>query len=307
MNITVDAVNAARHNNYNARLRECTRMAMLGSCLSRLGHRVSVKGNPEFMRSSRIKAFKDVMIPEKTADVLICQREGITKRPEGYSVVVGFKTSVGTDADVAAIGIFDILIAHEYDLAIDKQAGLLPIPFAVHDRTVAEFIEIGAMDRYLDDDLEFFRERYAAKDKLREAGFVGLGDYGRKAMAKKLPIWCDVQFTSEKPTSEYLTYLEQCKAGICFPGATPKTNRFSELALLGVPIISERSPVRVVPAVTRDNAIVLDGWDDWGRLEKGMKRLDEIRINADFAYRDGWSILGQAKRLDLLIKERLAA
>ena len=307
MRITVDAMNAARNNNDGAKLREGTRMAMLASCLSRLGHRVSLRPNPELVLSDRLKVFKDVLIPNGAAEVLICPREGIIKRPQGYRAVVGFKTSVGTDGDVAAVGIFDVLIAHEYDQSIDKQPGLLPIPFAVHDRTVAEFVTIGAMDRYLDDDVDFFRDRYCSIDKKREAGFVGLGDYGRKAMASGLPKWCDVRFESETPTSEYLSYLGSCKAGLCFPGATPKTNRFSELALLGVPIICEQSPVRVVPAVTRDNAILLDGWDDWDRLERGMKRLEEIAINATFAYRDGWSILAQAKRLDLMLKERLAA
>jgi hypothetical protein len=216
-------------------------------------------------------------------------------------VVVGFRTSIGCARDAAFLGLFDVLVATEYDLAVGDEPGLFPIPFAVHDDMVTMFMASGELELYLSDDLGYFRRAYA-EPKVRRAGFGGCGGYGRKTMESVMPEWCDAQFDKYMLEREYVRYIMGCEAGLLFAGCTPKTYQFSELALFGIPIITTPIATRIVPPLTSENCIEVSGWDDWAAMEAGMLRLDEVRRGADRDYVAGWSIMGQAKQLTEMLR-----
>ncbi len=105
-----------------------------------------------------------------------------------------------------------------------------------------------------------------------------------------------------------MRWLNKFVAGICFHGVTPKTNRFSEVVLLGMPALTKAVPV--TPALTKDNCILVEDWGDEEihssfvsetRRRLGLRScrppFSGIVANADRDYRDGWSPMGQAKQI----------
>lgn len=299
MDFKVYLNNCALPNSEQAKLREATRMVMLAWCLRELGHRVSVpmRFTPSCVtHSARYfhEPFKGLSKSE-SGDVRIEADYGPA------DVVV--KTGGETYRDQQVIQNCRVLLAVEYDLGIHGHPRLLPVPFPVNDDVVAHFIEEGTILPFLRNDLHRFRADPPAKQVI---GFIGNGTYGRQEQIARLRIAAagryefETIFYDSPPFSpaEYMRRCSRWSAGIVIGGVIPKTFRFSELALLGVPMICCRKDWQPVePELSPENCILLNDWDDAASLHHGMKRLNEIRVAADDAYKSGWSIMGQARKL----------
>ena len=176
---------------------------------------------------------------------------------------------------------------------------VLPLVHAVADGVLSVLVEDGLLDAYLDDDTEAIRRRYAAP-KRRAAGFLGCQLYGRQAMAKQLPLWCEVAFYRDEKimsTRDYLRWLSGCCAAIDFPGQHQRTYRFTEAALLGVPVVCVAPEHQPAVPLSEGCALTLRGWDDHSRLWRLMGDLDGVRAAADLAYRRSWSLRAQVRTI----------
>lgn len=298
-------------NQEKAVIRESTRLACLAWCLQFLGHRVFVPEAcvPRVVRESwRYKSEPFASLDKSDGQgVLVCaERQMVGQHVPELGNRVFFKTSVNTVFDKVLVGKCKAYVAHEYDADIDMHESLLPIPFMVHDRVVEHFMKNEMIQAYLKNDLELLRLAYRPKETQYETGFIGHGGYGRKGKierfldATQLHEHSLIHFYESQTyeANEYLRKMALCNTGLYPHGDTPKSNRFSELVMLGVPIVmvGESYP-RVEPMITNDNAILLNSWGDAENFEKGLMRRDQIRENADRSYTEGWSPMGVAHQI----------
>lgn len=304
------------------RLREYTRHAAYCWAMRSMGYHAAITTTSKhFVSSDRWKYFRHLFRPDlfEQGNVAIVPIESAAyhdhrnryyingERHKRWKAIVGVKNSKkGNDADL--LKYCDVLVAHEYNHEgrdVENHPGLLPVPWIVHDRMLQFFSEKELLPLYLGNKLQSIRDYFKIK-KTKPAGFMGYQENGRRAMAAQMPDWIDFVWrdgTNGIGIRAYIEWLLQHKAGVHFPGDTPKANRFSELALLGLAIITVDCGMRDTPPITSDNTILLKDWNDHQTLEEGMKRIDEIVVNADRDYINGWSSYGQAKLMIAKVNE----
>jgi hypothetical protein len=301
LNILVDISAAAFGNTTKARCREACRMLMLCWCLKQLGVNAVATGSIRISDDRIDKFFRPLFGRMLQPDVLVIPFEHVGYYLHWKCPLVGFKTSVDTTKDKDFLSHVAVLMCHEYDDSLAENPKLLPIPFPVHDVALQYFQSQNWMERYLLDDISFFRDFYCTSNDM--PGFFGFGGYGRMNKLATHRHWCDIETYESPPvpTHVYLRRVGSWSAGFCPAGSTPKANRFSELALLGKPIIIERTTRKVMPPLGDHNAILIDDWNDAEYIQTRLQDRDSIALQADNAYLAGWSPIGNAK----LLMERL--
>lgn len=270
--------------------REAVRLACLGWCLGKYS-RVAIGRN---IASGWWSGFQTEDLVKAHALVLCSDR--LTERPKGAGVVIGQKATVENDRDLQVIEYVDYLVAHEYDPRLEGHPKLVPIPFPVNHRVMKYFRDEGLLESYLRDDVEVIHAQHSVQRRAG-VGFVGVGYYGRKLMAGRLPSWCHCEFNDSPQLSarRYLQRLASWKAGIHFPGDTPKSNRHMELVLLGTPVVTVPVEPQVDPPITSENTILLKDWSDRSTLMAGLG--SRVAEQATLDYCEGWSIMSTARKL----------
>ncbi len=307
MKFHFDLRNAGGSCTHRHQLAESTRMALIAWALSEMGHPTTITPNGQLEMSSRWPFFSSLLGSSSNADALVFPVEpykvsGSPSR-DHFKCLIGFKCSKKND-DNRFLSFCDFLIAHEYDHhappSVDKDPRLIPVPWPPHEVVINHIFNSGIAEAYVRDDLFRIREVLCDNNKKRKFGFMGYHGDGRVHMANQLPkylkcVWRDG--TNNITPGKYLAWLSQCEMGLHLPGDTPKANRFSELAMLGVPIVMCPCRMRDTPLVTSDNTILLRDYSDHETLERGYDRRAEIVENADVSYREGWSLRGQARQI----------
>ena len=200
------------------------------------------------------------------------------------------------------------MLAHVDLLATVKHTLIHPrimdLQHIVSQGVLETLIEDGLLNAYLTDDLSAIRAAYQPEGERRLAGFVGYDGYDRKSRVSRLPPWVECRWFTAKTKGggfmeprEYMRWLAGCKAAVDMPGQHPKTYRFTEAVMLGVPVICV-PPIQVcaVP-VTIANSIALRFWADLNRLDRLMGNLDTIQACADYAYTEAWSLRAQVRTM----------
>lgn len=294
--------NAAGNNNREARIREQTRMACIARGLTFLGHDVRIVGaSEEFRGSERYPHFKDLFSEHKVGALEVFPAE--TMRNREHRVDVGIKCSVGIQDDALYLNLCQVLVAHEYDVKLDDDPRLLPVPFMVHDSCMAGFIADGMFNAFIRNDIRAIRERYGHK----KAGLLGLRCCGwtkRKEFCADAPEWADIGFydTPQMKALEHARWISGFRGGLCLRGDTPKSNLASLLALLGVAIVMQPIERRDTPRMDSRNTIQFGSWQQVLAELENDSRLSDIMAQATNDYIEGWSPMGQAR----LIAERLS-
>jgi len=311
-NIVVDARHAALNNDDSAKLRECTQMAVLAWTLAQQRHDVFFLPNNEWQKSNRqdwfashlSDSFQTTSHWSSHADLLITS-EHYSPEPISANIKAVYKTTVGIDYDCHLLHNSDLLIAAEYNPIpeVDQHPCLFPMPFPVHDLVLQQLASLGLLQQYLQNNLQPIRRMYRA-ETCNNIGFLGTGMYGRKAIGQRFsaisPLPCDFHFyDGDSPFSahDYLTRIGTYFAGLHISGDTPKANRFCELVLLGIPVITVPVRVRCDPPITRENTILLRSWNDHDTLIDRLEHAETIAENATRDYLSGWSPMGQARML----------
>lgn len=294
-----------RGNTKQAQLRESGRMACIAWNLSDLGHDVTIDAPKVLVESNRWSYFSHLRGNQSQVDILLVPSE-LTKRPPiRCNSVVSIKTTK-KPRDERFLQNCDLLVAREYTKSVEDNPKLLPVPLPVHDKVIDHFCDIDLMDAYLKCDVDEIRSRLCVRTKVRKAGFAGFNDYSRVDMANQMPDWIDWRWGDSAATRmsapDYLKFMMECEMGINLRGAGPKAYRFSEMAMLGIPIVTCMPAMRDTPLVSEKNVILLRSHDDVLSLERGYLKRHEIAAEATQCYRDGWSMRGHAK----MILERMS-
>jgi hypothetical protein len=292
---------------YEAQVREARRLLCLGRCLESLGQIVVESKQTLFDNGSdpnhdRLGIFFE---PSGPKDYIHLSSEWSPRH-------VVLKTLASNHRDEHTIRNCQVLMAHEYDGKLENSPLLFPIPFPVYNLILEHFYSIGLLEAYLDDDIHSIRKVFEADDPNPEQasqhepiGFLGYEGYGRPQMIeefRRIYPHLDIQLYSDGnrqriQSDKYLKRISGWRAGLCLPGNTPKTSRFSELALMGIPIITTCRKPRVHPAVTNENTILLRNWSDREGLNFALRDLNQISMSQDQAYLNGWSFMSQARNL----------
>jgi hypothetical protein len=306
--VVIDCASAGVRSGDKARIRESTRMLFVGYGLAKLGYDVHLTGVPGGLPTWKVRwniLTSCCRVADKcnSTDILITvgETESRIKRKLG----VGFKTSVSCKNDHVMVGRYDIAMMHEYNMAFDKHQALFPIPFMVHEDVIRVLEEHDLLEAFLNDDLEPIRKHYAAEKREPLLSYCGANWHSRQAFFEGHPEWAEVIFyetTRHRLTQEeHLHWLPSCLSQAVLCGDSPKCNLYNLCAMLGVPIVYEKIQQRIVPNVSDDNAIVVDGKPDWDDLKVKLSDdvlLAKIAANATRDYKAGWSPLGMAKQLD---------
>lgn len=166
------------------------------------------------------------------------------------------------------------------------------IPWPIHQSVAKWFDECGLIIPYTEDDLEEIRKKWQQVSKCRRIGFVGYGhENGRRASAKLLGAecyWTDKHSALEPP--DYFRWLASCEAVADFPGMLPKTYRFTEAIIAGVPIVQLQDQVQLLPSISDKEAVLLKSWADKTLAMRRLEDAGSISRKADAAYRAGWSV-----------------
>ena len=287
--------NAAVNNTDAAKVREQTRMASIAYGLSILGHEVQICSvSAEFRQSNRWCYFEHLW-GNLSGALSVYPAEDVLQRvcPD-----IGIKCSIDCEYDTVFLNRCGVLVAHENDEQCCDAKNLLPVPFMCFDGTIEYFIQNNLFDAYLNDDLETIRSHFDVP-KTKQAGFAGVGHYGRHEMFVGLTDYCEVVLkdTPVMSSGEYLKWISSFIAGLSPSGDTPKANRFADLVVLGLATVSPPVPIAITPPLNEHNSILLKDWDDIDGLENGLTKTDEIVANADKDYREGWSPMGQARQI----------
>jgi len=323
MKIDVVLLDAASGAEPKPVVRETTRMAILGECLSRIGHNVRLcHPNRHLMASGRWRHFKHLEGRLRAgADARIVASEAPEKWTRGCNgLTVRYKTRVNNRQDTFAVQHSDIFMTHEMLAAFRKRKDVLPIPFIVGDTVVEHMMKYCnrrgeqfeyAWNAYLSNDLHTVRRSYLSDVTVSDCvGFFGFGGYGRSETCAAVSgsLQSDVVLYETKPLGpvEYMQRVGSWGAGLCLEGVTPKCNRFSELALMGVPIVitnRESQPLR--PMLSDDNCVTLLDLDDVTPIRDAIANRAGYVARQDEAYRQGWSPLGQANQLTHMLESKL--
>ena len=315
MKIDVELKEAAHNGSTKPVVREVTRMAILGECLHRMGHDVRLCHAPhEFDLSGRAHSFT---VPfgglRKNADVRVVASECTAGKTSSFAgAVVRYKTRVNCRRDGLAVRNSDIFMAHEVDEEFAGRHDVLSIPFIVGDGIIEHMIRssrvrggqfLRMFEAYLTDDLRTLRNVYLSDVVVTDnVGFLGFKEYGRSAVCRAVAsrMAHDIELYENKPLGPvaYLQRTGSWAAGLCPEGVTPKCNRFSELAMMGVPIVMmepERQPLK--PMLAADNCVVLGDMHDVQPIRDAIKNRAAVVSRQDECYKTGWSPLGQARQL----------
>ena len=300
MRVLFDVISAASPSGRAASLREQTKLAAI-ACGMRRFCEVAINVTAPLSSSPRWEHFRSLRCRWDSYDYLV-STELASDVPD---VVV--KVSEGCMRDEALLSSpkCRVLVAHEYDTSFENHPKLLPVPWIAHERTLDALVEANLFAAYLNDDLETIRAAFVPETRKKKVAFCGVRMYGRDKLAQKVPAeYSAIILYDEHPVMEpveYLRWIACFAAGYDFPGNTPKTNRFSDLVMLGVVVARTPCELRVTPDLNDSNSIVLSDWDDAEAIRRGLENVDALREGADHAYRYGWSPSGIAA----LIYERL--
>lgn len=312
MNFVVDVASMTFAKGDESKIREMVRILMFAHALDSVGHNVVIENCGHMIRHSEFWPFfahmADREIPGKA---VLVKSESIIKDDTFPGVEIEgricFKSKVSTKHDALIMQYADILVAHEYDPDIEFHPRFQPIPFPVHHLCLQVFVKEGLFVDYLIDDLGRIRDRFVSDTKLPQpCGFIGFSSYNRKptgwSMDHELCAFEFKEGRKYRPT-EYLERLGQYRAGVVLQGDTPKTNRFSECVVLGLPVVITADGQALDPRLTKNNAILLDEWTDRDSLIEGLSNMKYIQANADWCYKNGWSPRSSAlKAVERLIK-----
>ncbi len=328
MRMIFDASAAALSNHAGARVREATRFAMMAQAASLDGHDVAFVPNAEFVRSGRATLMPGLP-PAKAgwpADVLVISAESITERykrriPAGSWALVGVKTTEDVRYDRSLLRSLDVLVCEEHapDWDVATDPNLLPVPYFVNDCVVELLVRSGFWKAFVAGDLTAVRKGLSegpvtaeAVDDTKSVKFIGCEMYGRREAvtglfdrARELGVSCRAIFTGrgDRPDMNVETYLRSlwCSlAGVHIAGNTPKANRFSELVMMGVPVVTVACPLLDSPAIDDTNAIMLRDWNDAEKLAECLRDsavLVRRVVNAERCYHDGWGPRGVVRQI----------
>lgn len=280
-------------------LREATRMACIAYGLARLGHDVHL------VKPNRVLVNSEDVLPGSTRWHVFKHLEG-PPRPGAISVEaaeskhhcdVAIKCSVGIKDDAAYLTRCKVLVAHECSDAVANDPRVVHVPFLLHEMVIRDFVTMGLMGAYLDDDLDKITDLLSYDDR-GLIGYMGAGWGHRREMVNGAPDWATISFHDGAHAIggfEHMQWMSGFWSGLVLRGDTPKVNLTPLLAMIGIPIVGHFAE-RNTPALTEDSMIFFDG--DWQRLYDklhGSQYLKRICRNATTAYLAGWSPTGQAR------------
>lgn len=289
------------------KLREATRLGMLALACHELGHGASLINVGEyFSESQRWEWFAHLgMFISNPTFTIVAAHNHTTRR--GAQQCVAFKYGAEIDGDARLLKAFDLLVAHHYDPAIGGHPRLVPIPLLVHDSIIQLMSDANLLPAYAADDLQPIRDKFNDHDNRflhdKPLGFIGMSVGDRRQILPTLEKWCEYG-TFETPgvgpylkPSDYLRWMSGLQAALILPGVRPKTYRFTEAVVMGIPTVTVPSELALVPPITTANSIMLQDWGDDDGILAGLARRREIALRADAGYRMGWSPQGQMKQV----------
>lgn len=306
--------------------RESARIVLIAESMRRLGHKVTYGPREAVARCINHSPVGNYYMPlvGKHAshsfaahDVAMYSAEVTDRYNDKKCKKVCIKTRYGNHDDINIAKRCDVYVSIEPGLFnrrnVEHYAAIpddikkreMSVPHMAHPRVWQWMMNKGLLENYVTNDLEPIRKAARNKDdKTYPAGFIGTGRNKRLAMIKQLPSWVkcivtgDEIVADDKPLrpAEYLAFLTSCGMSICLPGCRPKTYRFVESVLFGVPAVVVGYPHIEHPI--DGLAIILEDWAD----QKGMMEFwrdipltrQSLADDATEAYIDHWSPAGQA-------------
>ena len=309
MRICFDIASAANPAGRTASLREQTRFAVLAYTMQEFCE-VCVRPSMLLQDHERGQFFRRMSKSDSYDYLVTSEMVGDTG-----DVIIKVSEGVRRDRELLERESCKVLVAHEHNSAhdVDNHPKLLPVPWPIYETTVDALIEADLFFAYLTGDLTAIREVFATEPRIPRAVFIGTWLYGREKLAARVPqsISDIILYGDNKPFSpqDYLKRVGQYAVGYDFPGNTPKTNRFSDLVMLGVVVARTAHDCPVTPSLTPENSVLMDcayppnRWRSEAALQAGIESHLALREAADRAWHEGWGPRGTAK----LIYERLAA
>jgi len=310
MQFNVVADNAGRGNTQNAQAREALKMSCIAWCLQDMGHDVRLSMNAALQSWDIAQFFESVKSVHGIRDAVhIYPARSLFKqgRPQ-HSTVVCVKDSKKQN-EIEILESCDILIAHEYNhkepYIQSDDPRMITVPWLCHDVVIRALYEEGLLLSYLRDDLQALRSALCPSERIARVAFAGANIADRRQIAEAFESHADIVWVTwvgdvharHRSPLEYMKWIGQYSAGLILPGDTPKTNRFSEVVLLGSAIVEVRREMLETPAVTQENAILLRDWQDIETLHERLPDWQQVSAQADVAYKSGWSPRGQAALL----------
>ena len=243
--------------------------------------------------------------------------------------VIGLKEYTGCKLDPVAAQFCDVLVAYTSKKTdfTDVSARQWPdrlqsddkivtskiysVPWIPFDSLLATF-EVDGMDAYYRaDDLSAIRARYRTNRSTKigslPVGFIGFPSDTRRRIAGRIKsrpggewfnfLWSDGRNSPKMDQREYLAWLTECQAVLDLPGETWKCSRFSEAAMMGVPIITRDGMVRIWPPISQQNTICVRSLTQPRPILERLNRAKEIAAQADRDYLAGWSLRAQFFRM----------
>jgi len=299
------------------RPRDIAKITMYALIAQNLGHEVFVHDNGGAlarMDHTRSMPTLAVSLPTKSLtpwqnqepDVYLSTDVGLRERGlidrswrrDTPTIILGLRHQTKKNEE-RILACVDLLVTVKHSLDHPR---ILSVKHCVSQRVLETLVEDGLFEAYMTDDLDAIRKAYPAEGERRLAGFIGYDDYNRRERIARLPPWVDCRWFKDDsvaggylPTRDYLRWLAGCKAAVDMPGQHPKTYRFTEAVMLGVPVICVPGVQACTVPVTIANAITLRFWADLNRLDRLMGNCETIRTCADYAYREAWSLRAQTR------------
>lgn len=307
MNFNFHLSRAASNNTIVARLRENCRMGCIALGLRELGHNVKIVSvNDDFKLCPRWSSFSDLygMLTGDVIDVWPAEEAVRGQR----TIRVAIKTSVGIKNDAVILDRVPVVLAHEYDPALDGHPSLIRVPFMIHDSAMDALMEVGLFRNFICNDLKTIREHFGGFIKPPKLlGYAANRIASRAAFLENVPDWVDATLydVQEMAAATHMRWLMGFVGGLALPGHTPKTNLPPLLAMLGRVIVTVPIDVRDTPPLDGSNSIQFFDWESTRELLEDDDAVNEITGNAERAYIENWSPMGQARLLVEKIKERL--
>ena len=211
-------------------------------------------------------------------------------------IVVAVKQSYGMSRAHQVGRRSTVVLCHKKGSFGKTPSLIVPLPVSV--KVMLEFVDAGLWEAYINDDLELIRSHYDGDDST-PIGFVGLKVFREQYVEDVTTLIESAGGTvrwyeggAPLTAGEYLKFLRSCGACVEVPGAQTQTYRFTEIVLMGRPLVTVREPARpFLPAVDSSYAVAVGGYaKDVGETMRTVERDGSRLVEAaDKIYKQHWS------------------